>query len=196
MVIFRRFYRLEAWLTEKHFRYLSYMLVAFGVIYLYFTFAEYLTVAYKLEGGERLLLQELFTGRYSLLVWPFFFLGQVVPLVVCALPWTRTIPLLLIASVLVNVGMWMKRYVIVVPSLASPQLPYEWGIYTPTWVELAITLASFAGFAMVFTLFAKLFPIVSVWEIEEGAGHEAATRPAGAVAPAGAALQPGGAGDA
>lgn len=171
-VIFRKVYHLEEYIGERHFRYLSYMLVAFGAIYMYFTFAEYLTVAYKLEGGEKLLLQELFTGRYSLLVWPFFFLGQVLPVALLATSWTRTIPVLLVASILVNVGMWVKRYLIVVPSLANPQLPYEWGVYTPSAIEIAVTLASFAGFALVFTVFAKVFPVVSVWEMEEGLEQE------------------------
>ena len=198
MVIVRKVYRLEAFLTEKHFRYLSFMLVAFGLIYLYFTFAEYLTVAYKQAGSEKQLLQELFTGRYSLLVWPFFFFGQIVPLAVAALPWTRTIPLLLIVSIMANVGMWVKRYLIVVPSLADPQLPAAWGIYTPTWIEGAVTLASFAGFALVFMLFAKLFPIVSIWEIEEGEEKAKEKVPgAQAASPtATTAMQPGGVGDA
>ena len=186
-VVTRKFYHLEEYIGEKHFRYLSYMLVAFGVIYMYFTFAEYLTVAYKLEGGEKVLLQELFTGRYSLLVWPFFFVGQVLPVVLLATSRTRTIPVLLVASILVNVGMWVKRYLIVIPSLANPQLPYEWGVYTPTPIEIGVTVASFAGFALVFTLFAKLFPTVSVWEMEEGMeGSEAVEigKPAGSLAPA------------
>ncbi|MBI2935599.1 MAG: polysulfide reductase NrfD [Chloroflexi bacterium] len=168
MFIFRRLYHLEEYFTEKHFRYLGYKLAAFGALYLYFTFAEYLTVAYKLEGGDRLLLQELFLGRYSLLVWAGFFGGQILPILVVAFPWTRTIPIFFAASILVNIGMWIKRYIIVVPSLADPLMPYQWGVYTPTWVEMAITAASFGGFALIFTLFAKLFPIVSVWEMNEG----------------------------
>lgn len=167
MFIFRRLYHLEDTFTERHFRYLGYMMAAFGVIYLYFTFAEYLTVAYKLEGGERLLLDELFLGRYSVLVWTGFLGGQILPVVLAMLPRTRTIRVLFVASVLANIGMWIKRFVIVVPSLSLPQMPYEWGVYTPTWVEIAITVASFAGFALVFTLFARLFPIVSLWEMAE-----------------------------
>ena len=198
MVVFRRVYHLEAFLTEKHFRYLSYMLVAFGIVYLYFTFAEYLTVAYKLETGDKRLLQELFSGRYSLLVWPFFLGGQILPVVIAALPWTRTIPLLFVVSLLVNVGLWMKRYLIVVPSLANPLLPSSWGIYRPTWVELGITVASFAGFALLITLFAKLFPIVSVWEMEEGEERAEATEQATVARAAArhAGAPAGGAGDA
>ncbi|MBI4199884.1 MAG: polysulfide reductase NrfD [Chloroflexi bacterium] len=189
MFVLRRVCHLEEYLTEKHFRYLGYMLAAFGVLYLYFTFAEYLTVAYKLEGGESLLLEELLLGRYSLLVWSGFFGGQILPILVVLLPATRTLPILFVASVLVNVGMYIKRYVIVVPSLANPLMPYEWGVYTPTWVELAVTGASFGGFVLVFTLFTKLFPIISVWEMREG--WERARQPAGAgLAAAPAALSP------
>jgi molybdopterin-containing oxidoreductase family membrane subunit len=86
--------------------------------------------------------------------------------------------------------MWLKRFVIVVPSLALPLMPTDWGMYIPTWIELAITAAAFAGFALIFTLVAKLFPIISVWEMKEGweHAHEAS-------APATLNLETGGAGD-
>ena len=128
------------------------------------------------------LLQELLVGRYALAFWAFAIGGVVVPIIIVALPWTRTIPLLVVASVLVNIGMWLKRFVIVVPSLALPLMPYDWGVYNPTWVEISITAASFAGFALIFTLFAKLFPLISVWEVAEGWEREAAkgTAPASA----------------
>ncbi|MBI5947531.1 MAG: polysulfide reductase NrfD [Chloroflexi bacterium] len=168
MFIFRRVYHLEEYLTEKHFQYLAILLAAFGIIYLYFTFAEYLTVTYKLEGGEDLLLGELFFGRYAPLVWFGFFGGQLLPVVIAAIPKTRTIPLLVTVSVLANIGMWIKRFVIVVPSLSLPLMPYAWGVYTPTAAEIFITIASFAGFALLITIFAKLFPIISIWEMTEG----------------------------
>jgi molybdopterin-containing oxidoreductase family membrane subunit len=181
MYIFRRVYGLEEYLTLRHFRYLATLLGVFGIIYLYFTFAEYLTVAYKLEGGEDLLLDELFTGRYAALVWIGFFGGQIVPVAASLLPWTRTIQILFIVSILANIGMWIKRFVIVVPSLSLPLMPYSWGVYTPTWVELAITAASFAGFALIITVFAKLFPIISISEMTEGTEDEEIQHPPAAV---------------
>ncbi len=173
MYIFRRFYKLEAYLTEQHFKYLATLMVVFGIMYLYFTFAEYLTISYKLESSDNFLLSELFFGRYAVLVWTGFFGGQVLPVALAAIPRTRTIPLLVVASVLANVGMWIKRFTIVVPSLSLPLLPYKWGVYTPTAAEILITLASFAGFALIITIFTKLFPIISVWEMEEGWAEEA-----------------------
>ncbi|GAB4325424.1 MAG: polysulfide reductase NrfD [Dehalococcoidia bacterium] len=176
MYVFRRVYHLEEYITEKQFRYLGLLLLALGVIYLYFTFAEYLTTGYKLKEGEKLLLEELLGGQYALLFWAFAIPGTLVPVVLLAMPWTRTIPLIVTASVLINIGMWLKRFVIVVPSLGLPLMPYEWGVYSPTWVEIAITAGALAGFALIFTAFAKLFPIVSVWEIAEGWEREAGNR--------------------
>jgi hypothetical protein len=55
-----------------------------------------------------------------------------------------------------------------VPSMALPLMPWEWGTYRPTWVEWSITAAAFSGFALLFVLLARVFPVVSVWEVEEG----------------------------
>ncbi|MBI2938798.1 MAG: polysulfide reductase NrfD, partial [Chloroflexi bacterium] len=148
-----------------------------GIIYTYFTLAEYLTTGYKLAEGEKYLLEELLLGSYALPFWTFALGGTLLPILIVALPWTRRIPLIVLASVLVNIGMWLKRFVIVVPSLALPLMPYDWGVYQPTWVEISITAGGFAGFALAFTLFAKLFPIISVWEVAEGWEHEAARVP-------------------
>ena len=174
MYIFRRVYHLQDYLTDKHFRYLAYLQLVLGVLYLYFTFAEYLTTGYKMEEGEKNLLHELMQGQYAPLFWTFLLGGTVLPTLIIALPWTRTIPLIVFGSVLVNISMWLKRYIIVVPSLALPLMPYDWGVYIPSWVEISITVAAFAWFSLLFTLFSKLFPVISVWEVAEGWEHERA----------------------
>ncbi len=73
-----------------------------------------------------------------------------------------------IASISVNIGMWLERYTIVVPTLMHPRLPYETGVYSPTWVEWSILAGCFALFTMIYMVFTKLFPIVSLWEVQEG----------------------------
>ena len=62
--------------------------------------------------------------------------------------------------------MWIERFVIVVPTLANPRLPAASSFYTPTWIEVAITAATFAAMAMLYMIFAKLFPIIAVWEFK------------------------------
>ena len=112
---------------------------------------------------------------------------------VAAIPRTRTLEILFAASILANMGMWVKRLIIVVPSLSEPLLPYGWGVYTPTPVEILITVGSFAGFALIITVFAKFFPIISIEEMAEDWGY--ADEPPEATAsraPGSLAHQPGG----
>lgn len=168
MAIFRHVYHLEEYITQKHFRYLGSLLLVAGILYAYFTLSEYATVGYKMEVGGASLLSALLVGRYAPYFWFFAIFGTVVPIVLLALPRTRTVKWIVTAAVLVNIGMWLKRFVIVVPSMALPLMPYEWGTYRPTWVEWSITAAAFAAFALLFVLLARIFPVISVWEMQEG----------------------------
>jgi molybdopterin-containing oxidoreductase family membrane subunit len=75
---------------------------------------------------------------------------------------------LFVISILVNVGMWLERFVIIVSSLAHSFDPAGWvGTYRPTWVEAAITTGSFAWFFLLFLLFIKNFPAISMTEMKE-----------------------------
>src|SRR6185437_5686171 len=134
-------------------------------------------MGYPSEGPDRRLLDSLFSGQYAWQFWTMAIIGLFIPAVLLALPWTRTFKGILIASVLINIGMWLKRYVIVVPTLASPFMPVVNNTghplsYVPTWVEWSITAGAFSGFCMLYLLFAKIFPIVSIWEIEAGEREE------------------------
>ncbi|KRT76364.1 MAG: polysulfide reductase [Armatimonadetes bacterium CSP1-3] len=79
----------------------------------------------------------------------------------------RPVASIVLASLLVNAGMWLKRYIIVVPSMALPITPTEWATYQPTWVEWSITAGAFATFILLYALFAKIFPLISLWEVRE-----------------------------
>ncbi|HEY6970348.1 MAG TPA: NrfD/PsrC family molybdoenzyme membrane anchor subunit [Candidatus Angelobacter sp.] len=182
MYVLRRVFRLQEYVQQLHFRKLGLLLLAFSLIYLYFNVNEYLTVGYKLEGTERLLMDRLFGGDYAGLFWIAQGLCVFLPaaLMIVVLGFKRyhrfTIPAVVLSSVMVIVGAWAKRYIIVVPTLRTPflpsgqRLPWQWTHYHPTWVEWSITAAAVAGFALIYTLMAKLFPIVSIWETRE---HEA-----------------------
>jgi Ni/Fe-hydrogenase subunit HybB-like protein len=73
-----------------------------------------------------------------------------------------------IASSTIVVGMWLERFLIIVPSLAHKYLPYSWGSYRPTWVEITITVGTFAGMGILYLLFVKFVPIISIWELKAG----------------------------
>ncbi|MFQ6106307.1 MAG: NrfD/PsrC family molybdoenzyme membrane anchor subunit [Thermoplasmata archaeon] len=167
MAILRKVYGLEHFLTPRHFQYLGLMLLTLNIAYMYFTVSEYLTSGYVGMEGEAELLEAIFGGSYALYFWTFVIGGLVIPAFILAIPRTRTITGVVFASVLVNIGMWIKRFIITVPALARPQIGMMWGSYVPTWVEWSITAGALAGFAFLFLLFTKIFPIISVWEVSE-----------------------------
>ena len=189
MYIFRRIYKLEGYLLPIHFRNLGLLLLALTMLYLYFNINEYLTVAYKFPGTEKRLLDRLFYGDYAADFWLVQAFGVIVPMFLLMAVLGRKryqhliIPGVGLASLLVVVGAWAKRYLIIVPTMSSPYLPlqglpWEWAHYQPTWVEWSITVAAFAGFLLTYTVLAKLFPIVSVWETrEEQTGEAVAAAP-------------------
>ena len=183
MDILRRLFKLQDYVTPLHFRNLGILLLTFALLYLYFNINEYLTVGYKFPGPEKALLDRLLFGDFALYFWGVQSVGVLFPLLllIALLTLRRyrqfVIPGVALASFLVVAGAWAKRYLIVVPTLASPylpaqRLPWEWTHYKPSWVEWSITAAAFAGFLLIYTILSKLFPIVSIWETREGAATE------------------------
>jgi molybdopterin-containing oxidoreductase family membrane subunit len=92
----------------------------------------------------------------------------VIPATILTFRRLRTIPGIFIASVAVVIGMWLERLNIVVPSLANPRLPYPTGFYLPSIVEWGMFGGAVATFILGFVLFARFFPLISIWEVEEG----------------------------
>jgi len=169
MGVFRHFYHLEDYIKPKHFFYLGYLLFALDLGYLYFTLSEYLTIAYGGKTEDLELLEALFGGgSFTYLLYIVIIFGLIVPAFLIAIPRTRSIKGIIFASVLVNICMWIKRYIIIIPVLARPVIGTEWVTYSPTWIEWSITAGGFAAFMLLYAIFSKLFPIVSAWEIKEG----------------------------
>ena len=108
-----------------------------------------------------------FRGEFAHLFWVMI-IFMAVAFVILAFRRLRTIAGTVTAAILINIAMWIERFTIVVPTLTRPRLPYSMVIYHPTWIEWALTLASFSAFILLYVLFAKLFPIISIWEVEEG----------------------------
>jgi molybdopterin-containing oxidoreductase family membrane subunit len=169
MAIFRKLYHLEEYITARHFRNLSYLLLTALLLYFYLTVGEYLTVGYKMEVEEKHLLELLMLGESAFSFWFFVVAGMVIPAFLLIFRRGPTIPRIITAAVLVNVAMWIKRFVILVPSLQVPLMPFEFGAYTPTWVEWSITAGAFAAFILIFTILAKFLPLISIWEVAEEA---------------------------
>jgi molybdopterin-containing oxidoreductase family membrane subunit len=168
MAVIRKGYHLEAYLKPVHFNNLGILLLVMSLLWLYFTFAEYLTSYYGAEPAHMAVFWAKITGEYAPFFWSMALFCFVIPFTILAIPRTRTIAGTVIASSSVTVGMWLERFTIVVPTLVNPRLPYERGTYSPTWVEWSAIAACFSAFILLYMIFTRLFPIVSIWEIKEG----------------------------
>jgi len=168
MVIIRKAYHLEGYLKEVHFNNLSKLLLVFTLLWFYFTFTEYLTTFYGAEPTHMSVFYSKLSGSYAPAFWAMVAFCFVIPMAILTRRRTRTIKGCLVASIAITIGMWLERLTIVVPTLINPRLPYPRGTYEPTWVEWSITAGCFAFFILLYMGFTKLFPIVSIWETEEG----------------------------
>jgi molybdopterin-containing oxidoreductase family membrane subunit len=173
MMAFRKAYHLEGYLKEVHFRYLSTLLLIMSLIWFYFTFSEYLTGVFGAEPHEMHIIMYKFTGPYAPHFWAMVVCNFVLPVIILSFRKFRTMKGIFIASVGVVIGMWLERLIIVVPSLANPRMDVPLGFYLPTVLEWSLFAGGISVFVMGFMLFSKFFPIISIWEIEEGRNHAA-----------------------
>ena len=172
MACLRKFLHLEEYLLPMHFENLGKLLLVMSLLWAYFVFAERLTSWYGNEPSEMAVFWLTQTGRYSPLFWTMVTCNFLIPFPLLAIKKLRTITGTVIASVGVVIGMWLERFLIIVPALSHKYLPYSWGTYRPTWVEITITAATFAAMAMLYMLFSKFIPIISVWELKWGQHEE------------------------
>jgi molybdopterin-containing oxidoreductase family membrane subunit len=194
MAVLRKVYHLEEYITEKHFVYLGYLMAAFALIMIYGNISEYLTTGYKMEEGAEFHFRQLFLHQFAGFYWFYLIGGLVTPGLLILMPWTRNIRGIVVAAVLVVAAMWVERYFIVVAGFRVPLMPYHPSTYAPTWVELSVMAAGFALFALLITLFVKVFPIIAVWEVAEDLESSDLAPEAGRL-PFGAAPEPAGGGN-
>ncbi len=177
MWIFRRFYNLKSYITKIHFTYLGVILMILGALYGYFTFSEYLTSWYGSETWDMEVLYKLFdTDEYW---WWFFFaaiFGVLLPVLVILIPKFRSINSITAVSVVAVLALWVKRYLIIIPTLETPLMPLqdmraEYIHYSPTLIEWLLTFSGVATFCLMFFLFSKFIPIIPVVKADEGVNY-------------------------
>ena len=168
MVFLRSSLHLEEYLNPRCFDNLGKLLLVMSLLWFYFLFAERLTTWYGNTRSEVAVLWLTMRGPYRDLFWVMVGCNFVFPFPLLAIKKLRTITGTFLASVTVVIGMWIERYLIIVPSLSRKFLPYAWGTYRPTWVEITITGATFCAMALLYLLFSKVVPVVSIWEVKAG----------------------------
>ena len=166
--ILRRLFDWQAYIKPEIFKGLGIFLGIVTLFYTYLILAEQLTMRYAAPLSEFLISEMLFQGDFARLFWPMLIVGFLIPSVMLVsqaihAKWfsvTRTT----LAAAFIVVAFWIKRFLIVVPSLLRPLLPFPEGSYNPSWVEWSIIGGIFAMAVLLFMLFLKLFPIVELSE--------------------------------
>ncbi|HEY7539677.1 MAG TPA: NrfD/PsrC family molybdoenzyme membrane anchor subunit [Methylomirabilota bacterium] len=163
----RHYFRLHAYIGERHLDAIAKLLLATGLVLTYFYACDIFTAWYSGDHIERASLLWRATENYAWALALQYFCNAVVPLV---LFWRRcrtSPPVLFVVSVFVLIGMWLERFNIIVPSLGHDFYPYTWGIFVPFFVDTMITIASFAWFFLLFLAFIRVMPSLSIVEVKE-----------------------------
>lgn len=159
-VVFRKVFDWEDILEPGIFRGLGKVMLVLIPVYVYFTFLEQFTSQYVGATLELAISDYLLKGPYAVVFWSMMILSFVFPFLL--LVFRKTVRGTFIAALLVTLGLWIKRVIIVVPTLVHPNLPFELGSYSPTWVEWSVLAGIFALFMILYSAFAKIFPIVEL----------------------------------
>jgi len=169
MYVFRRYYKLEKYITELHFDMMAKVTVLLALVYLYFNVNEYLVPAFKMKKSEEAHLSNLFSGEFSLMFWFAILVGMIFPIIILLFKKGRKPLPAFITGIMVVVGAWFKRYLFVTPTLLHPFMPMEdvplsYKHYFPSWEEWAIAMGSLAACLLIITFFARIYPIIPIEE--------------------------------
>jgi Ni/Fe-hydrogenase subunit HybB-like protein len=166
MAALRWKFKLQQVLSFKYFDYLRKLLISLALAWSYFMGVEHLTAIYGNEPEEMNVIIAKFFGEYSIIFWIMVVFCLFIPLAILLTKAKRSIGWLVTASIIINIGMWLERYIVIVPTETFPRLGYELGhgVYLPTFAEISITAGCFAGMAFLYMIFTKLFPMIPIWE--------------------------------
>src|SRR5438552_13759280 len=168
LIPIRSAFKLEQIVTVDHIEKLGKLVLLTSSIVTYSYLCEFFMAWYGPNSHERDLFWWRATGHFWWAFWIMMTCNSIIPLLLWSKKVRRSMSVMFVICLFVNVGMWFERFVIIVTSLARPFEPYSWGVnYKMSWTEGAILAGSFAWFFMFFLIFVRVLPAFSVAEIKE-----------------------------
>jgi molybdopterin-containing oxidoreductase family membrane subunit len=164
----RRGYGLERYIKPEHFDLLAKLMLGMSLVMTFVYATEFFMAFYRGSETEMEVFRWRASGAYSPVFWLVVLCNSVAPLVLFWKRARRSLPTMIVLSVLVTIGMWFERFVFIVTTLAHNYLPFAWYNYVPTPRELCICGGGFGLFLTLFLLFIKLLPSMSVAETMQG----------------------------
>ena len=174
----RKFYHLEDFITMRHLGNMAKVMLATGLIVLYGYLMEIFMGYYYsgnvFEGG---MFANRFGGPYAPAFWALILCNGVVPQLLWFRAVRNNVALLFVIAIIINIGMWLERFVIIVTSLHRDFLPSSWGMFYPTIWDWGLYIGSIGLFLALLFLFIRFLPVISIFELRElvhetGGGHD------------------------
>jgi len=166
LVFVRKLFNLEHIITVTHLERMNKIMMATGMMVGYGYAMEFFIAWYSGNPFEQFVFISRALGPYAFTYWIMISCNVIIPQLFWFKRFRRSIPVMLAIAILVNVGMWMERFVIVVTSLHRDFLPSSWGMFIPTLTDFGILIGSFGLFFTLVILFTKTLPVVSIAEVK------------------------------
>ncbi|MCI0694892.1 polysulfide reductase NrfD [candidate division KSB1 bacterium] len=161
----RKLYSLEDFITMRHLRNMAKIMLATGLIVVYGYAMEAFMAWYSANEYEWYMMTNRWTGPYAPYYWALIFCNLLVPQLLWFERFQSSVPWLFFISVVVSIGMWLERFVIVVTSLHRDFLPSSWGMYYPTVWDWATFIGTLGLFFTLIFIFVRVLPAISIFEM-------------------------------
>ncbi|HXG93298.1 MAG TPA: NrfD/PsrC family molybdoenzyme membrane anchor subunit [Blastocatellia bacterium] len=161
----RKFYGLEDFITMRHLKNMAKVMLATGLIVGYGYMMEAFMGWYSANTFEQYLVYNRMTGPYAVFYWSLIACNILIPQLLWSRRVRNNVPLLFVISIVVNIGMWLERFVIIVTSLHRDFLPSSWGMYQPTIWDWSMFLGTIGLFLSLMFLFIRFLPMISIFEV-------------------------------
>jgi len=162
----RQLWGLKDFITMRHLENMNKVILLTGSMVGFAYGMEFFIAWYSGAMYEKFAFINRAFGQYWWAYWIMVSCNVITPQIFWFKKARTSIPIMFIASLVVNVGMWFERFVIIVTSLAQDFLPSSWGYYTPTWVDMGMLIGSFGLFMTLFLLFIRYLPVIAIAEIK------------------------------
>ncbi len=161
----RAMYGLQDFITMKHLDNMAKVMLVTGLIVFYGYNMEVFFGWYSANEFEQYMIQNRMTGPYAPAYWALIVCNGLVPQLLWSRKVRHSIPALFAVAMVVNVGMWLERFIIVVTSLHRDFVPSSWGMYYPTFWDWATFIGTLGMFVMLMFLFVRVLPMISIFEM-------------------------------
>jgi Ni/Fe-hydrogenase subunit HybB-like protein len=161
----RAIYRLEDFITMRHLQNMAKVMLVTGLIVAYGYTVEAFIAWYSADKYEGFMIWNRVTGPYAPVYWALLFCNIVVPQALWLRRVRNSVPLLFVISLIVNIGMWLERFIIVVTSLHRDFLTSAWGMYSPTIWDWSTFIGTLGLFVALLFLFLRFLPMISIFEM-------------------------------